>query len=87
MYVDILFKPVADGLFNMVWWIDDENGDATAVPVAMDKTGYGIHRRRVNIGYKGRSLNLQLKNNASYSGAWKIYGFVIGYIEHESYSL
>ena len=87
MYVDVLFAPVADGLFNLEWWINGESGDSTIVPVTMDKTGYGLHRRRVNIGYKGRDLTLELKNNASYSGSWKIYGFVIGYIEHESYSL
>jgi hypothetical protein len=87
LYVDVIFEPVANGAFGLEWWINGESGDSTSVLVAMDKTGFARHRRRVNIGYKGRSLDLKLKNAESYEGSWKIYGYVIGYIEHESISI
>ena len=87
MYVDVLFEPTANGEVGIEWWINGESGDSTSVTVELDKTGYGIHRRRVNIGYKGRDLTLKLKNTAGYTGGWKVYGFVIGYIEHESFNL
>ena len=87
LYVDVIFEPVAAGIIDLEWWIDGESGDSTTVAIAMDKTGYGRHRRRVNIGYKGRDLTLKINNDSGYGGDWKVYGLIIGYIEHESYSL
>jgi hypothetical protein len=87
LYVDIIFEPVATGELDVEWWINGESGDSTTVTVGMAKTGYARHRRRVNIGYKGRDLTIKINNSSGYEGDWKVYGIVIGYIEHESVSL